>query len=640
MNIILARVRSFFANASLQYKKIRLLPHVLNRTERIILPLLIVTALTSGFFLAVRVAGYEFVRAPKKGGSYTEAIVGSPSLVNPLFALANPTDLDLTRLVYAGILRKDTDGNVVPDLAERFTVSTDQKTYTIRLKPNARWHDGERVTADDVVFTIERIQNPEMKSPLAQSFHGVTVTKIDDATIQITLKEVFAPFIETLTTGILPKHLWYDVPTTTASLAEYNLKPVGAGPFRFASFIKDKKGVLKSYTLERFDDYHGSVPYLKELTFKFYPTFELAITALTKAEVQGIHLIPKQFKETIPTNEAHAVNLAFPQYTAVFFNQEKNSALKDKRVREALIRAVDRERIMHDILRGEATALASPIIPGMFAGIETPAAPTVDPAKADALLQDAGWKTVSREAYLTKLRADAEQAQNKKTEQVKTDAAKKQTEKTPDLRDVERDVPQVTAPKAENPLTEETALLDHYRMKNGVVLHLQLSTVDHPENVQVANIIKEGWEKLGVHVTLDIRGQNFQKDVIQARNYEALLFGIVVGRDPDPYPFWHSSQREAPGANLALFANREADGLLEDARRTNDVGIRAEKYKRFQDIITNELPADFLFTPTYTYLVGNALKGFTVTSIAKPDDRFAQVTEWHVKTRWTLQKKN
>lgn len=640
MHTLIARVRSFFANASLQYKKIRLLPHVLSRTERIILLLFICTALVSGFFLAVRVAGYEFVRAPKKGGSYTEAIVGSPSLVNPLFALANPTDLDLTRLVYAGILRKDAQGNVVPDLAERFTVSTDQKTYTIRLKPNARWHDGERVTADDVVFTIERIQDPEMKSPLAQSFRGVAVTKIDDATVQISLKEVFAPFIETLTTGILPKHLWFDVPTATASLAEYNVKPVGAGPFRFASFLKDKKGVLKSYTLERFDEYHGSVPYLKELTFKFYPTFELAMAALTKGEVQGIHLIPKQFKEKIPANEAHAVNLSFPQYTAVFFNQEKNPALKEKKVREALMHAVDRERIIRDVLRGEATPLASPIIPGMFAGIETPPPPTFDPAKADALLQDSGWKTVSREAYLTKQRTDAEQAEKKKTEETKTATNQKQTAKTPDLRDVERDVPPVVTDKKENLPTEEMPALDHYRMKNGVVLQIQLSTVDHPENAQVANIVKEGWEKLGVQVILDIRGQNFQKNVIQARNYEALLFGIVVGRDPDPYPFWHSSQREAPGANLALFANREADGLLEDARRTNDVGIRAEKYKRFQDIITNELPADFLFTPTYTYLIGNTLQGFSVTSIAKPDDRFAQVTEWHVKTRWTLKKKN
>ncbi|MBI4281556.1 peptide ABC transporter substrate-binding protein [Candidatus Uhrbacteria bacterium] len=639
MHTLIARVRSFFANASLQYKKMRLLPHVLSRTERIILPLLIGTALVSGFFLVVRVAGYEFVRAPKKGGAYTEAIVGSPSLVNPLFALANPTDLDLTRLIYAGILRKDTNGNVVPDLAERFTVSTDQRTYTIRLKPNARWHDGERVTADDVVFTIERIQDPEMKSPLAQSFRGVSVTKIDDATIQITLKEVFAPFIETLTTGILPKHLWYDVPAATASLAEYNLKPVGTGPFRFASFIKDKKGVLKSYTLERFDEYHGSVPYLTELTFKFYPTFDLALAALTKGEVQGIHLIPKQFKEKIPTNEAHAMNLAFPQYTAVFFNQEKNPALKDKRVREALIHAVDRDRIIRDVLRGEATPLASPIIPGMFSGIESPAAPTFDPAKADALLEGAGWKTISRDAYLAKQRADAEQAQNKKIEQTKTDAAKKQTEKTPNLRDVERDTPPVIAEKKENVPSEETTALDHYRMKNGAALTIRLSTIDHPENVQVANIIKEGWEKLGVQVALDIRGQNFQKDVIQTRDYEALLFGIVVGRDPDPYPFWHSSQRDAAGANLALFANRETDGLLEDARRTNDVGIRAEKYKRFQDIITNELPADFLFTPTYTYLIGNALQGFGVTSIAKPDDRFAQVTEWYVKTHWVLKKK-
>ncbi len=626
MKKFLARCRALFSAAHLQYKKVRLLSYVLNAAERTTLAALLFIALASGSFLFIRIAGWEFVRVPKAGGTYTEAIVGSPSLVNPLFAIANPTDLDLTRLVYAGILRKDADGNIVPDLAERFTVSPDQKTYTIRLRQDARWHDGERVTADDVLFTIERIQNPEMKSPLAQSFRGVAVTKIDDVTVQITLKEAFAPFVETLTTGILPQHLWRDVPTATAQLAEYNLKPIGAGPFRFASFEKDKKGTIQSYTLERFREYHGKTPYVENMTFRFYATVDEAIKALTTGTVDGIHLIPKQFKEKIPAGDYRTVHLSFPQYTAVFFNQEKNSALKDKRVRQALLHTVNRERIVREALKGEATTIASPILPGSVGFIEGNTPPAFDRKKAEALLEDAGWKAVTREVYAKRMEQKQKEQELKTALAAKTKNNDAGTETN--LRDVERDTTPAREDNPSHPSKTEERLLDTYRMSNDATLTARLTTIDHPENIAVSRIIQEGWEAIGVQVMLDVRQQDFQQQVLQPRDYEALLFGIVVGRDPDPYPFWHSSQAQSPGANLALFAHKEADTLLEDARRTNDVGIRETKYKRFQEILSETLPADFLYTPDYTYLIGNALRGFTVSRIGKPDDRFAQITEW------------
>lgn len=634
MKKFFARCRAFFATVHLQYKKVRLLPYVLSTGERGALFAFLVVAIASGFFLSIRIAGYQFVRVPKSGGTYTEAIVGSPSLVNPLFAVANPTDLDLTRLVYAGILRKDTSGNIVPDLAERFTVSPDQKIYTIRLRQNALWHDDEKVTADDVLFTIERMQNPEMKSPLAQSFRGVTVTKVDDATIQITLKEAFAPFIETLTTGILPEHLWRDVPKTTAQLAEYNLKPIGAGPFRFASFEKDKKGTVQSYTIERFKAYHGTAPYLAEITFRFYPSMNEAIEALKAGKVDGIHFIPKQSKEKIPAGNYHMINLSFPQYTAVFFNQEKNSALKEKRVRQALTAAIDRERMVREALGGEATTIASPILPNAVGFIASALPPVFDQKKAATLLQDAGWKTMTKEEYQKRLEQKKKELNDTKAEEAKKETSG--TEKETILRDVERTT--AAEKKSASIVPEEEHLLETYRIKNDEILTIRLTTIDHPENSAVARMIQEGWEAIGVRVVLDRQQQNFQQQVLQPRNYEALLFGIVVGRDPDPYPFWHSSQAESPGGNLALFANREADTLLEDARRTNDVGIRETKYKRFQEILTEALPADFLYTPSYTYLVGNILQGFAVDHIAKPDDRFAQITDWYVRTKWALQK--
>lgn len=606
--------------------------------ERIVVSTLVVVAVVSGAFLTIRLLGYTFVQVPRSGGEYTEAIVGAPSLVNPLFAIANPTDADLARLVYAGLVRKDTQGNIVPDLAERFTVSTDQKTYTFRLRTNARWHDGVPVTADDIVFTLTRIQEPEMRSPLAQSFRGVGVEKIDDATVQITLREAFAPFIETLTMGILPLHLWGDVPAGTAQLAEYNVKPIGTGPFRFASFVKDKKGVVKSYTLERFDNYHGIRPYLQRITFRFYPTFDEANTALAQGEVQGIHFIPKRLRDNVAVAASQLQQLIFPQYTALFFNQQKNTVLKDKRVRQALMAAIDREQLIRDVFSGEATLIASPILPGTLGSTTTRTPPAFDPKKAEQLFTDAGWKIITKEDYkkkIERLRAQEQEKLAQKTE-VKTMAPTT----TPELRDVDRVAPKVETKTdaVPEPTTTEDQTLPYYREKGGETLTLRLTTIDHPENREVARIVKEAWEAIGVRVLLTVQKENFSSTVLQPRNYEVLLFGVVVGSDPDPFPFWHSSQAQAPGVNLALFNNREVDALLEDARRTNDVGIRENKYKRFQDILAEEMPADFLYTPTYTYLIGSTLKGFAIKNIAKPDDRFTNVQDWYIKTKWALKK--
>lgn len=642
MSIFSKALRALVAKVLLFSKKIKLLPHVLETRERIALWLCILGAVVSGVILLFRVGEFTIERAPRSGGEYVEAFVGSPSLVNPLFAVANPADLDLTRLIYTGLVRKDAQGNIVPDLAERFTVSTDQKTYTFRLRKGAKWHDGEPVSADDVLFTIARIQDPLMRSPLQQSFRGVAVTKVDDATVQLTLKEAFAPFIETLTIGILPQHLWYDVPASTAQLAEYNVRPIGSGPFRFASFTKDKKGSIKSYALERSTDYYGIRPYLAQIVFKYYADFDSAREALARKEVHGIHFIPKKLREAITNGPYHLKQLVFPQYTAVFFNQEKNKALKDKRVRQALAASVDRERIIREVFNGEATLIASPILPGSLGADAAVLPPTFDSEKANKLLTEAGWKVISPDAYRAKKEQEHKAEEAKKQNAQKETMTNDKNASAPALREVEKEAPKnevhaVVAPA--EPPAETEIFLSQYREKGGEILTIQLTTIDHPENTEVARIVKEGWESIGVRVVLDLKQRNFQEEVITPRDYEALLFGVVVGSDPDPYPFWHSSQVQAPGVNIALFANKEVDVLLEDARRTNEQGIRETKYKRFQEIVSEQLPADFLYTPTYTYLVGDILHGFTVKNIAKPDDRFANITEWYVKTKWVLKKK-
>ena len=167
--------------------------------------------------------------------------------MNPLYANANDTDADLTKLVYSGLVRWDPNQGLVNDLAQEISLSDDQKTYTIRLRTDARFHNGEPVTAQDVFFTIGAIQDPNYRSPLAQSLRGVVMSVVDDTTITFQLEAPFAPFLSSLTVGILPANIWGEIAPKNTPLSAMNLEPIGSGPYSFANFAKDKRGVIRSY---------------------------------------------------------------------------------------------------------------------------------------------------------------------------------------------------------------------------------------------------------------------------------------------------------------------------------------------------------------------------------------------------------
>ena len=199
---------------------------------------------------------------PISGGDYSEGIIGQPMYVNPVLAAGNEADADMARLIYSGLFKYGSDGKIVPDLAESYDVSNDQLTYTVHLKQNVKWHDGEPFSSDDVLFTIQAIQDPAFKSPLRQNWQGVGMEQIDESTIKFVLPAPYAFFLNNLTVGIIPKHVWETVAPTNFSLAEYNLRPVGTGPFEFSDFQKDSGGMILSYKLTSNPDYFGDKPYL------------------------------------------------------------------------------------------------------------------------------------------------------------------------------------------------------------------------------------------------------------------------------------------------------------------------------------------------------------------------------------------
>ena len=305
-----------------------------------------------------------------------------------------------------------------------------------------------------------------------------------------------------------------------------------------------------------------------------------------------------------------------PQYTAVFFNQKQNEILKEKSVRQALALSIDKPKILTEALRLEGEIIEGPILP-LDASQITDKQIVFDAERANQILTDAGWSQITRQEYEDFI------SQQKKESQEDEETEEDQTEgtTTPDIAE-------------EQPQENQEPVQNFYRKKNDTILEVTLTTVNQPENTKAAELIKEFWEDIGVKVNLQIvEGGRISREIIKPRNYQILLFGIIVGSNPDPYPFWHSSQAQDPGLNLALLANREVDKLLEDAKKTTDPEKQRENYQLFYDILADEIPAIFLYNPTYTYVADQKIKGLKLDRIIVPADRFNNLDEWYIKTK-------
>jgi len=526
---------------------------------------------------------------PAYGSSYTEALTGSPKLVNPLYALINNVDGDLAALIYSGLLKRGKDNNLAPDLAEKFEASDDGKTYTFYLKSGAAWHDKTPISADDVVFTFQAIANPEYRSPLRVSFTGVSVEKINEKTVKFSLAEPYAAFLELLTVGILPANIWSQISPAAANLADLNLKPIGSGPYKFKSLAKDKAGRVRSYELEANQNYFGQKPYVSVLVFKFFPSFEESVSALNEGKAEGLDYLPKEYEEKIvDKNKFNRNYLAQPQFTSLFFNQNNLGALKDLKIRQALAYGLDKKSITAAL--PHAQFIDSPILP-IFTGFVNPdiIKYDFDPDKARALIAAAGFKATAV-----------------------------------------KEEPDNTATTSEKSLPGPGI----WQKKDNDFLVVTLTTVNQPDAVQTAELVKKAWENLNIKVNLDVIPiESAQGDRIRPRNYQVLLYSVILGADPDQYPFWHSSQIGPSGLNFANYNNKEIDALLEDGRITGKTEVRREKYKKFQEIIARDLPTIFLYSQPYSYLQSNKIKGFDTDKIIIASDRFSNISNWYINTR-------
>ncbi|MBI3573887.1 hypothetical protein HY090_02450 [Candidatus Kaiserbacteria bacterium] len=531
----------------------------------------IVMALAAGTLLAgVSVALTDEV--PARGGTYIEGVAGTPRFVNPLLAISD-TDRDLTALVYSGLLKANPDGSLSPDLASSYDISKDQRTYTFTLKDTARFHDGAQVTAEDVAFTVRQAQNPDVKSPARANWEGVDVTIIDPKTVSFTLKTPYAPFLQNTTLGILPKHLWQGVTAEQFPFSTLNANPVGSGPYTVANVKRNSSGIPTEYDLVAFT--RGTrTPFIANFIFKFYADVDVLKNAFNQGAVSAAYGIAPS-----SISAAHLVNEAiFGRVFGVFFNQNQNKIFSEEPVRRALDIAVDKNALVSTILKGYGSAIDGPLPPEGI-GISAANAGSKEEriASARAVLVKAGWKAGTDGVF----------------EKTVTVNKKKQTER----------------------------------------LAFSLSTSNMSELKSAAELAADDWKALGADVALQFFDQNdLTIDVLRPRKYDALLFGLVVGRESDLYPFWHSSQRNDPGLNIALYANANVDKALEAARTEDDPLARREKVKTAAKTIASETAAVFLYTPHFVYLSPPSAQGIVLGTIETPSDRFISVDEWYLMT--------
>lgn len=516
------------------------------------------------------------------GGIYTEALVGSMGRLNPMLDWNNSADRDVNRLLFSGLIRFDSHGLPQPDLAESWGTSPDGTLYNFTIRSNAVWHDGQPVSSDDVIFTIEMIKSSGSLFPqdIKDLWSQIEVKQFPDGkTFQFKLPEPFAPFLDYVTFGVLPKHLLETVPADQLSNAEFNLQPVGSGPYKFDRLLTSG-GQISGVVLNVNQDYYLPAPFIEQVVFRYYPNSAAAFDAYQQGEVLGVSQITNDVLQQAlaePTLSVYTSRL--PQMGLVFLNLNNPSVafLQSDKVRRALMFAINRNNIVSHILQGQAIVADGPILPGSWAYYDEMEKFPYDPDAAAALLKEDGYVVPAGGGEV--------------------------------------------------------------RAKDGQPLTFTMAHPDDSIHTQIAQAIQADWALIGVKIDLQpVPYDSLINDFLSTRNYQAALADLNTARtpDPDPYLFWHQSEATG-GQNYSQWDNRTASEFLETARTAADFDSRARLYRNFQVVFAKDMPSLPLYYPVYSYGVDTQVQGVQVAPMYDISDRLALISEWFLVTRRTLE---
>jgi len=510
-----------------------------------------------------------------KGGIYTEALVGSIQRLNPLFDSSNQADEDVDRLIYSGLIKFDSRGIAQPDLASSWTISRDGTIYNVVLKDKLTWHDGTALTTDDVVFTTSLLSagGEGISTDLSKFWADVKVIKLDDTHMQFVLPQSFAPFMDYLTFGILPKHLLDGKTLDQISSDKFNLQPVGSGPYKVESV--DVEGeVIKGLTLAAFDNYAGDdpdEPYIQKIVIRYYADSQSAYQAYVDGYVQGVSEVTNDVLPGVLANDNLSLySSRLPKLSMVMFNLNDSSVkfLQEQPVRSALYLAINRESIINKVYNGQAILANGVIFPGTWAYLDNMTPVAFDPEQAEDLLKSNGYVV------------------------------------TGDT----------------NPVR-----------KNGdTALEFVLSYPDDDLHRQIAEMIQKDWADINVNVTLEaVPVDKFLSDKLESRGYQAALVDLDFSGspDPDPYPFWDQGQITG-GQNYSQWSDRTVSDTLEQARVSTDFNERVRLYHNFQYLFNEQDPALPLFYPVYNYAIDKQVQGVSIGPLFSISERYDTVAKW------------
>ncbi|MBU4536575.1 hypothetical protein KJ603_00870 [Patescibacteria group bacterium] len=316
---MLNKIKDIFNN--LFKSKIEKLPIIINSfstTEKVIFYGFVIIFLLSFIFLYKTINDKFLVEIPMTGGSFNEGVIGSPRFINPILANSK-ADKDLSTLIYSGLLKATPDGKLVPDLAKSYEISEDGYVYTFKLKDNLKFHDGVKITTEDIEFTINSTKDDIIKSSKRANWDGVEIKRLNNQEIQFILPQPYSPFLENLTLGILPKHIWEGINSEEFAFSQFNIEPIGSGPYKIKKIRRNSSGILENYLLTSFDGYALGEPYITELTIKFYNNEETLINAFNKNKVESINSIsPDDIEKLNLHKDSEILSTPLPRIFGVY----------------------------------------------------------------------------------------------------------------------------------------------------------------------------------------------------------------------------------------------------------------------------------------------------------------------------------
>ena len=506
---------------------------------------------------------------PTTGGIYTEGILGDFTNSNPLYATSQ-VDESVSKLLFASLFKYNDRNQLVGDLASGYEVDTSGKIYTVHLRPNLVWHDGEPLTAQDVVFTYKMIQNPDALSVLNQGWQGITVTAPDASTVVFTLPNSLGSFPYNMTNGIIPEHILKDVdPGEMRSNSFNTTEPVGSGPFKWKAIevTGDTPETRQAQiALDAFKQYHGGEPKLSSFVVHTFHDSDQMKLSFKNQELTGANFTDTP-DDLIAQKGVLSNNFMLSAADMVFF-KSGSPVLSDLAVRKALVQGVNVPAII-DSLGYVTHPVRGPLLMGQVGYDPKLVQAGFDAVSAQNILDAAGWKLNDKGT----------------------------------------------------------------RVKNGVALRFTLYAQDMSESRLVTSQLQSAWHSIGVRAEVKLESSEDLQRSISSHQYDALLYGVSIGVDPDVFVYWHSSQNDArsSGLNFSEYKNKVADTGLEAGRTRIDPQLRAIKYKPFLQSWQADVPALGLYQPRYLYLTHGKVYGLNEHVLNSNSDRYDNVENWEIR---------